>query len=296
MINGLQPKSNILVTGGAGFIGREVTKCFVQHGHSVDIHDTLQACYNNFTKVENFANGEVFVDNELNSLYDYDAIIHCAAICDTRCTDVTALHNNNVKLTKTLLAAKRKDIPFIFLSSASVYGTLPCDPNTEKFMPQTRYAYSKLIAEGHAKEYDNTVIVRPFNVYGPGEFTKAENTRSIIYKMCDAYREGEGLDLHSLNAKRDFIHVSSVAEAIYTMLYNWKSYYVNHPINLGSGHSVSIKWLADYIGLEYDVIDNPYGSAYQDNTVAINPFKTIGKIEFQMALEASINEMIGRVV
>lgn len=253
--------SKILLTGAAGFIGREIHRQLADSGYIIDLCENYDEVTRNFSSMDK-RYGFIY-DLEMiepDMMHGYDFVIHCGAVSDTRNTNSELMWEMNYKRAVALasMTALSKRCKFIFFSSASVYGNRRCDEclsidDPTIFDPQTLYSMTKLSAEnairrmyeGRSKSLDRDdgfLIVRPFNVYGPGEYTKSENTRSFVYRVCDSLVSGKKMDVHSLDARRDFIHVDDVALSIVCLVRSWPDTQAvpSRVLNLGTGHAVSI--------------------------------------------------------
>lgn len=138
-------------------------------------------------------------------------IVHLGAISDTICDDETRLAEANVKQTIELAdAAHRADIPFVYASSASVYGN--------GYGPLNAYARSKAAVDAMmASRPGRWYGARFFNVYGPGEERKGDQA-SIVFKAVTEHRAGRTPMFFSPETRRDFVHVNDCVEVILWML------------------------------------------------------------------------------
>lgn len=279
----------ILVTGGAGFIGRQIIRSLSSiwntdappAGHVIDIMDEAPALFKNMKHLPSFRKFVTGVESVKN---EYDVIIHAAAISDSRCDDVEKLTKVNYEMTARLFEKQQSFVncQMIYFSSASVYGDLSCDEQRGIFQPQTPYACSKLLGDHLMRGIQRTCIVRPFNVYGQGEFSKDEHTRSFIYRVAHAagmYKKVSRLKVHSLDAVRDFISVEDVGNSIAGFVNPVVNDHFFHGkvYNFGRGKAISIRDIiataANEIGgsQEFvDLVDSPYKpDAYQNASKAL---------------------------
>ena len=223
----------IAVTGAFGFIGSNLVKSLNNLGYKDIIAvDNLT----NGSKIKNLADCQIldFVDKEdfikeialgnYNNEIDY--IFHQGACSATTEQDGRYMMKNNYEYSSVLLEyAQKNEIPFVYASSASVYG------NKESFVedlehesPLNVYAYSKFLFDQLVRRYYETGLTAPivglryFNVYGPREFHKGrmasvvlhnfnqyqENGKVKLFEGCQGYANGEQV--------RDFISVEDVVK------------------------------------------------------------------------------------
>lgn len=270
--------SRVLVTGGAGFIGREVCRSLSEDGHSVDVLDTREGLSAGFRLMDKRFSVLIpsrYEEATEEGLRGYDFVVHCAAICDTRHPDNDELWRVNYEAVVNLAMQMPKECKLIFLSSAAVYGDLLCSEDTQAFDPQTVYAMTKLATEralaqvfqGDPRQY---LVLRPFNVYGPTEYTKKEETRSLVYRLCDAKRSTRAMGVHSLEAVRDFVHVEDVAEAVVRLVGSWPEKRELRVLNVGTGAPVSIRELVNWVDhSNINFVRNPHGNSYQSSSCAM---------------------------
>jgi UDP-glucose 4-epimerase len=200
-----------------------------------------------------------------------DIVFHLACL-GVRHSIHSPYENNEVNATATLellRAAKAANVSrFIYVSSSEVYGTARRVPMTEEHptFPMTVYGASKLAGECYTRAFYETygyptVVVRPFNSYGPrchhegdsGEVIPKFLLRSMAGKPMVIFGDG--------TQTRDFTHVSDTARGI--MMAGFTDSAVGQTINLGSGVEITINDLAKEIvsiveGLDIEVVhDEP---------------------------------------
>jgi nucleoside-diphosphate-sugar epimerase len=254
--------SEILVTGGAGFIGSHIVDRLLDEGLKVRVLDNCSTGEKkNLAQHQNkksfqFIEGDIRnFDLVKKTVKGADAVIHEAALVSVTRSVENPLLSNEVNVTGTvnLLKAcvdahvKR----FIYASSCAVYGDTETLPNHENLTPKplSPYAADKLAAENYAKVFHDvygleTVSLRYFNVYGPrqkyGPYSGVisifinlllENKPPIIY--------GDG------KQTRDFINVKDVVEA--NMLALSKRKTVGEVFNISTGEATTINKLTETI-------------------------------------------------
>jgi len=219
-----------IVTGAAGFIGSNVVRGLNERG----MRDILA--------VDDLEHGEKFLnlrDCEIADFMDKReflevirrgapglearALLHQGACADTTESNGRYMMENNFTYSKELLhwALERK-IPFVYASSASVYGAgKQCTETPECEGPLNVYAFSKLLFDRYVRRRFSTIKstvvgLRYFNVYGPGESHKGRMA-SMVYQLYDQVKRTgvarlfEGTDGYGPGEqRRDFIYVGDV--------------------------------------------------------------------------------------
>jgi nucleoside-diphosphate-sugar epimerase len=254
--------SEILVTGGAGFIGSHIVDRLLDEGFKVRVLDNLSTGEKkNLAQHQNkksfqFIEGDIRnFDLVKKTVKGVDAVIHEAALVSVTRSVENPLLSNEVNITGTvnLLKAcvdahvKR----FLYASSCAVYGDTETLPNHENLAPKplSPYAVDKLAAENYAKVFHNvygleTVSLRYFNVYGPrqkyGPYSGVISifiNRLLKNKPPIIYGDGK--------QTRDFINVKDVVEA--NMLALSKRKAVGEVFNISTGEATTINKLTETI-------------------------------------------------
>lgn len=247
--------SKVFITGGAGFIGSNVAKYFLERNHSVVIFDNLSTGYTqNIPSSPNlqFIKGDI-LDKDLltKSMKGCGAVLHlAAAVGNVRSIENTVEDSQiNVLGTLNVLNAARhnKIAKMVYSSSAAIFGEpkrLPIDEE-HPVAPDSPYGVSKLAGELHclcyAKLYDMDIVCfRYFNVYGPnqrydayGNVIPIFSTRKLQGKPLTIYGDGE--------QTRDFVHVFDIAQANYLGATKPN---VGGTYNIGTGETITINTLA----------------------------------------------------
>jgi len=261
-------RPRVLVTGGAGFIGSHVVDKLVALGCKVLVLDNLSTgvLENLQHHVKNgkvdFFKGDVGNEKLVNRLVKRaDAVVHLAAITSVQFSVSHPLLTNKVNVEGTLNLLKAcldGDVQrFLFVSSCAVYGE-PCYfPVDEKHptRPLSPYAASKVAAEYYCRAFMHsygleTVVLRPFNVYGPRQ-RKEDLYSGVITRFAENLFYGKPLVVYGDGSQtRDFVHVHDVAEAVWLAL-NVKAV-EGQVFNVGSGRPVEInklaKMLVEFVG------------------------------------------------
>jgi ADP-L-glycero-D-manno-heptose 6-epimerase len=275
---------NILITGGAGFIGSNLAlKLQKDYPNSkILILDDFSSA--NFKNLKGFKgivySCDVSTDELFFKVEDFkpDIIFHLASITDTTVTDQEYMMRRNVDGFKNILEfAYDNESIVVYASSASVYGNVkehvPLKEDREK-SPENVYAFSKYIMDNLAQEFsDKTglkiVGVRYFNVYGPREAHKGKFA-SMIYQLYLQMKQGNRPRIFKWGEqKRDFVYIKDAVDATILAAKAPKS----TVYNVGSGEATSfndvIKYLNQALGtnLEPEYFDCPY-DFYQEYTQA----------------------------
>ena len=260
---------NILVTGGAGFIGGHLAESFVTDGHTVTAIDILEPFYDIGLKEHNieaaqhaaettdgsyeFVEGSV-TDTELvdRLMAETDVVYHQAAQAGVRASveEPTKVTKYNINGSQTILEAARKyDIDRVVnASSSSVYGKpqyLPYDedhPNE----PVSPYGASKLAVEHYARVYNEvyglpTVSLRYFTVYGP-----RMRPNMAISNFVSRCMRGEPPEIYGDGEQtRDFTYIADILDANHRLLTDDSA--DGEAMNIGSTDNISITALAEAV-------------------------------------------------
>lgn len=258
---------NILVVGGAGYIGSYMCKYLSENGYVPIVLDNLVHGHKEAIKWGPFFRGSMADSKLLNQIFlDYhiDAVMHFAAFCDVGESVVNPIkyYRNNVSNTLSLLEmmVKRSVRNLIFSSSCAVYGEPRHIPITEQHLKQpiNPYDKSKLIVEQILEDFKSaygleSVIVRYFNAAGAdpdgeiGEDHKPE-THLIPLVLKTALGKKESIKIFGENYKtedgtciRDYIHIADLSQAHLLALNRLLDGLPGGKYNLGNGSGYSVK-------------------------------------------------------
>lgn len=241
----------ILVTGGNGFVGREVVRLLYDQ-HAVCVVDNLRSGPLRFHSGETakfrFAPVDIIDASavaEVVADFAPDTIIHLAAIhYIPECEENPALAvQTNVNGTLNLLMAAQRGCRFVFASSGAVYQP-DAKPHVEAeaaLGPSDVYGYSKLHGENYvtylaSQRELSAVVVRLFNVVGPGE-TNPHLLPEIIAQLKAGRRT---LRLGNMWPKRDYIHVQDAARGFVAIALKDDDAPSTLTVNLGTSQSYSV--------------------------------------------------------
>jgi ADP-L-glycero-D-manno-heptose 6-epimerase len=315
----------IIVTGGCGFIGSNIVKKL----NEIDRTDILV--------VDDLSDGKKFVNisdceitdyldkdeflNQLksHSLPDIDCIFHQGACSTTTEWDGRFMMDTNYEYSKQLLHyCLSKKLPFIYASSASVYGggqTLLDDfkEKRDNEKPLNVYGYSKFLFDQYVRKRliaaDSQIVgLRYFNVYGPREQHKG-SMASVAYHLyqqiksegkiklfagCDGYADGE--------QQRDFVYVDDVVNVNLWLMNNPK---VSGIFNCGTGRNQTFNDVAQAVlrylrevhnidgELEYIPFPEHLKGAYQSYTQAdMNALQSEGYLETFKTVDEGVFEYL----
>jgi UDP-glucose 4-epimerase len=243
---------NYLITGAAGFLGIALSNRLVLEGHQVrGLDDLSTGDPSKLSPEVYFTRGDINDRPKLWSLLqDIDCVFHLAARVSVPESMLYPRDYNTVNVggTVTLMEAVR-DVGtkrVIFASSGTVYGNqknLALREDAEE-MPRSPYAVSKLAAEYYIRTIGSiagieTVCLRIFNAYGPGQHIPPSNAPVIPSFLKQATRNGTIIINSDGNQTRDYVYLDDVVTA---MVASATAPKINNMVfNIGSGHDTSIK-------------------------------------------------------
>jgi len=229
----------IIVTGGAGFVGTNLCKKLIELGHKVTSIDNYST-----GKKENHIEGVRYENFDIRNIYDYkwvynerpDIIFHMAAIARIQPSfeQPKKYFTTNANGTLEIVDyCAKNNVPLIYAGSSSHH--------SGKF--KNPYTFSKDVGEEIVKLYQEhydlkASIVRFYNVYGPHQLTEGGYTTLIgrwlnnIEKGIDCEIYGDG------NQRRDFTHVDDIVDAL-IRIQKQQAYDNNFELGRGRNHSVN---------------------------------------------------------
>jgi UDP-glucose 4-epimerase len=253
----------VLVTGGAGFIGSELVRQLVESGAAVVVVDNLvNGRWENLTGVP--ADGLRLVEGDIRDavrmrdfLKDTDVVFHLACL-GVRHSIHSPRENHEVNAVgtlNTLFAARDASIErFVYVSSSEVYGTAQSTPMNEQHptFPKTMYGASKLAGESFTRAFHDTygfstVVVRPFNSYGPRCHHEGDSGEVIPKFLLRCMTAMPMLIFGDGTQTRDFTYVGDSARGI--LAAGMADVAVGKTVNIGSGREISVNELAREVGM-----------------------------------------------
>ena len=247
-----------LITGAAGFLGSALANKLAEQAHSViGIDDLSTGDPNKLVSAVQFQRADVNDRPKLWTLLkEIDCVYHLAArvIVPESILYPREYNQVNVGGTVTIMEAMR-DVGVrrvVFISSGTVYGNQPVLPVSENSIPNPRspYAVSKLAAEFYVKSIGSlwgieTVSLRVFNAYGPGQHHPPVHTPVIPSFLRQAWENGTIVIHGDGNQTRDYVYLDDVVSA---MVSASTAPDVNQlTINVGSGSETSVRDLAKQV-------------------------------------------------
>jgi UDP-glucose 4-epimerase len=257
-------KKNILVTGGAGFVGSifcsHLKKKYKKY-FNIFVIDNLSSGKKKYINCDKFYQFNLEDNNRLNNFFEnnkIDIVVHLAAYTNLRDNNLKKFNTNNYLATKSIVESiiKFNVRKLIFSSTAAVYGNPNNIPIIENAIlnPISYYGKSKLKAEkfiqNNSKNNYKSVIFRFFNAAGANINFKIGEDKSppehlipivirntlngIKNKIYSNFRTKDGTGI------RDYVHVDDICEALIKSLFYFDKMKINTEIfNLGSGNRMS---------------------------------------------------------
>jgi UDP-glucose 4-epimerase len=246
----------VLVLGGAGFIGSHTVDNLIKRGYEVVAMDDLSTGKHDYVNEKcQFAEGNILNKDDLKKIinnYDPKIIMNFAVKCllDS-ITNPTEVHKTNVDGVINILEAIRnynKDTRFVHISSSEAYGSALQVPQQENhpMNPTTPYGASKAAADVYVKSYHicyeiPTIIVRPFNCYGPR--MRVDKYCAVIYAYFKRIKEGKDpIVFGDGKQTRDFTFVTDTSNGIVDAMLC--DVLIGHIVHVASGIEISILEIA----------------------------------------------------
>jgi UDP-glucose 4-epimerase len=266
--------SNILVTGGAGFIGSHVAEELVNRNFEVTVLDDLSGGF-----IDNIVDGVKFVQGSINDVdlinrlfveQQYDYVFHLAAYAAEGLSHFIKRfnYNNNLIGSANLInASVNTGVKcFVFTSSIAVYGTSPELPMTEKTVPhpEDSYGIAKLAVEQElrvCKEmFDlDYIVFRPHNVYGERQ-NIGDKYRNVVGIFMNQILQNKPMTIFGDGTQtRAFSYIGDVAPIIAESVEVPSAY--NQIFNIGADQPYTVNELASSVaramGVEPNIIHLP---------------------------------------
>lgn len=298
----------IIVTGGAGFIGSNLVRGLNQRGlNNILVVDDLS----DGNKVRNIEDCDIedYMDKDeflrrINQGMEFGgptAIYHQGACSDTMETDGRFIMETNYEYSKSLFHyCGEHSIPFIYASSASVYGggeSFKEDPEFEQAL--NAYAYSKLLFDRYVRKNrhvseSQVVGLRYFNVYGQGEEHKGRMA-SVAYHFFNQYHSQGFVKLFAGSGGyadgeqlRDFVWVDDVVDV--------NLHFLRHPedggiFNVGTGRAQSFNDVATAVLNTLEGQNKTTSEWVADNKIQYIPFPEALVGKYQSYTKADLTNL-----
>jgi UDP-glucose 4-epimerase len=278
-------RQQILVTGGAGYIGSHTIKQLGEAGYDIVVYDNLSTGNTSAVSYGNLVEGDLADRQclaEVFAGYRFDAVLHFAASISVPDSVIKPLeyYSNNTANTLSLLHCCQQFgvNKFIFSSTAAVYGQPTDNPITENTLPLplNPYGSSKLMSERLIHDYAlasdlKYVILRYFNVAGAevgGTLGQTGKKASHLIKVaCDAALGqrpsisifGTDFDTPDGTGIRDYIHVDDLARAHVDALTYLNGHSLSQILNCGYGQGYSVRQVIEKVkqisGVDFKIVE-----------------------------------------
>jgi nucleoside-diphosphate-sugar epimerase len=244
---------NVLVTGGAGFIGSHIVEHLLKHNAKISVLDNLSSGYlqniKGFLPNINFINDDIRSTNACKqATKNIDVVFHLAALISVPdsvenpklCYEINALGTKNL-----LEACTKNNVQnLVFSSSAAIYGNRnDLCVEKDKPNPQSPYAETKLIGEQLCKECStkckiSTAVLRYFNVFGERQNPDGDYA-AVVAKFTQQIKNNRPIIIYGSGKQtRDFINVSNVAKA--NLFFASQPNLKGEIFNLANGKSINL--------------------------------------------------------
>jgi UDP-glucose 4-epimerase len=250
---------NVIITGGAGFIGKHLARDLLEKGFTVTVFDNFSN--SNKKSIASLVDiGARIIEGDITNLQSIinatrkqHYVVHLAAriSVEDSIRNPSETFRVNVDGTKNVLEACKKNAvnKLIAISSAAVYGEgvegIKLTENS-RIRPISPYGESKALMEQEIKKFSskyglNYTILRLFNVYGVGQ---SDEYAGVITKFIKNIAKNESLEIFGNGLQtRDFVAVQDVVASIQNAMTNGS----NKIYNIASGKSITIKELAEFM-------------------------------------------------
>lgn len=259
----LNSDKNVLITGGAGFIGSHIVDLLIENGYNVFVVDNLSSgSESNLNKSAKFYQldinseklEEVFADNKIDYVFHLAAQPSVSASTKNPTQDAT---ENILGSINVLKFAKKYGVKkFVTSSTAAVYGIpqyLPVDEAHDTTC-LSFYGLSKLTMEKYIELFGiDYIIFRLANIYGPRQ--NAHGEAGVVAIFADKMKNNENITIDGDGEQtRDFVYVADVARAFLNAI---ESGIKNEIINVSTNTSISINKLFETMSAKYNYTKTP---------------------------------------
>jgi UDP-glucose 4-epimerase len=259
---------NVLVTGGAGFIGSHVVDTLTSEGYRVTVLDDLSGGFtDNSSKDATFVEGSILHRELLEKLFSqhrFEYVFHLAAYAAEGLSHFIKRFNYNNNLIGSVnlinLSIRYRVKCFVFTSSIAVYGANQL-PMTEQMTPKpedsygiAKYAVEQELAVSHEMFGLPYIIFRPHNVYGERQ-NIGDKYRNVVGIFMNQIMQNQPMTIFGNGEqKRAFSYISDVAPVIAKSIQVSKAY--NQVFNIGADIPYTVNELAQAVSESFDVAPN----------------------------------------
>lgn len=258
-------KKNILLTGGAGFIGRWVAKRLLEEGHFVWILDDLSngrisniAEFEDHPNLKAFIEGTILEESILSELFEknqFSICYHLGAsinVQDSIDDPRTTFNNDTIGTFYILEQCRKHNTKVVFMSTCMVYDRCTDENAIDELhptKPASPYAGAKIGAENMVLSYYHTyglptVVIRPFNTYGP--FQKTGGEGGVVAIFIKNELDGNILNIYGSGTQtRDLLYVEDCARFVVSA--GFSDDVNGEVVNAGLGRDISVNDLANLI-------------------------------------------------
>jgi UDP-glucose 4-epimerase len=254
--------AKVAVTGGAGFVGSNLTRRLLAENYEVVVVDDLSTGLLSNVDQEKTTFHQISITNPQalkKALAGCETVFHLAArgSVPRSINNPVATHDVNATGTLNILeAARANGAHIIFSSSSSVYGRNTQLPKDESMWlgPMTPYAASKLAAEGYIQAYASayevpTTLLRFFNVFGPRQRPDHEYA-AVLPKWIWLAMQGRSIEVYGDGtASRDFTYVDTVLDIAMTAMK--ETVITEGAMNLAYGNRVSLEEVITFLKMHF---------------------------------------------
>ena len=251
---------NILITGGAGFIGSHLIDKFISKKYNVIVIDNLltgtKKNLDPFLKNENFTFLNLDVQNHIEISQDLDYVLHLASAASPKAYTqhpINTLKAGSIGTINTLGLAKAKNAKYLLTSTSEVYGDPQISPQPETYWGnvnpngvRSMYDEAKRFAEAAVSSYNriydlDTRILRLFNTYGP---KMKINDGRVVTNFIHQAITGNDMTIYGQgNQTRSFCYIDDTVSGILKAMESDNS----EVFNIGNPNEITILQLAEKI-------------------------------------------------
>ena len=251
---------NILITGGAGFIGSHLVEKFIENQYKVIVIDNLltgsKKNIKHFFENENFTFIDFDVQNHIEVAEDLDYVLHLASAASPKAYSehpINTLKAGSIGTINTLGLAKAKNAKYLLTSTSEIYGDPLVSPQPESYWgnvnPNGRrsmYDEAKRFAEAAVSSYNriydlDTRILRLFNTYGP---KMKVNDGRVVTNFISQAITGNDITIYGQgNQTRSFCYIDDTVSGILKAMESEKS----EVFNIGNPNEITILQLAEKV-------------------------------------------------